>query len=338
GLAFPKGPSSRWEESLTFQPGALVGEGQGLLFGGEQCTTVRCFVLGDTWTYANGLWAKIAPRASPSARFGASMAADPNTGKTLLFGGCGIVCPLGDTWSFANGKWTQLHPSSSPSARYFASLTYDSSDSMMVLFGGCEGGHRSCPDGDTWIFTSGEWVNATGSTGPTPPARFGAGSDGSSGFTILFGGMGASGGLNDLWWFENFTWQLLPVGPLSAPPAVVFPTFAYDPIDLEFLLWSGCPSSGCPGFGVYEYVFNGSLADVTLPHGGPAVPVGWYPWLPAGAWIPPNPSYGATAMFEPLDGPVGYVLIFGGRTLSGESSTVTEEFIGGAWNSLTPWT
>ncbi|MCI4364326.1 MAG: kelch motif-containing protein, partial [Thermoplasmata archaeon] len=47
GLAFPKGPSSRWEESLTFQPGALVGEGQGLLFGGEQCTTVRCFVLGD---------------------------------------------------------------------------------------------------------------------------------------------------------------------------------------------------------------------------------------------------------------------------------------------------
>jgi hypothetical protein len=327
GVPFAGNPSSRWAESLTYLQGQVVGTGEIVMFGGQQCLPNRCLVLGDTWLYVGGEWERLAPRVSPTPRFGAAMAAAPG-GYVLLFGGCGIVCPLGDTWKFQNNRWTEFHLGTGPSARYFASLLYDLSDNAFVLFGGCLGGHQLCPAGDTWLFVNNEWINITGSTGSTPPARFGAGADTSSGYAVMFGGMGTGGALNDMWWFVNFAWQLLPTGPV-APPPMDFPTFAYDPIDGGYLLWGGCSYSNCPNGLTLFYPFNGSL---TIPA------TGWVPWTPVGPWFPPPPMYGAAATFDPLDGALGYVLFFGGRSSLGSSTEFTDQYIGGAWNILNPWT
>jgi hypothetical protein len=340
GAPFPTGPTARWGEGLTFLPGILSGTGEGVLFGGQQCTSSRCLDLGDTWLFSQGVWSKQTPKAAPSARYGAAMAAYPPGGYVLLFGGCGIVCPLGDTWKYEAGRWTLLHPPSSPSPRYFASLSYDAKDGFDILFGGCLGGHTVCPASDTWVWDEGQWINITGSLSLAPPGRFGAGVDTSSGDALLYGGMGASGPLSDTWWFWNLTWLALPLGQTGPPPAVVFPTFSYDVGASELLLWAGCAPQGCPTGEAFVYPFNGTFPGSIPPPPPPAPPppaIGWTPWLPSLTWLPPAPTSGSTGIWDPADGPMGYVLFFGGRTLSGATTGETAQFTGGAWNLLGPW-
>ncbi|MCI4341342.1 MAG: kelch motif-containing protein [Thermoplasmata archaeon] len=341
GPSFPAVPQARWEAASAFLGGSLPGSGSGLLFGGQQCLAARCLPLGDTWQFSRGVWSPVTVTHAPSARYGAAMAAYPAGGYIVLFGGCGILCPLGDTWKFSNGQWTQLHLYPSPSARYFASLSLDAADGFLILFGGCLGGHQLCPASDTWVFDVGRWINATGGfPGPTPAARFGAGYDSSSGYAVLYGGMGVAGPLNDTWWFENLTagWVQLPAGSNVQPIPSVFPTFAYDPLDQLFLLWSGCNGVFCPTGVPFEYPFNGTFPNINAPPQPGHPPPGWSLWFPTGFWFPPPPTYGGTPFWDPNDGPEGYLLIVGGRAVSGASTNYSEQFVGGAWNDLTPWT
>lgn len=343
---FPANPGTRWQPGLAYLPtGGLVGQGVGLLFGGEHCTNTHCIALGDTWKFTSGLWVPLRPSVAPAPRFGAAMASFPPYNEVILFGGCGAVCPMGDTWSFANGRWTQLQERIAPAPRYFASLSYDATSGFLVLFGGCEGGHRSCPDGDTWIFSQGHWDNATGSLGtPSPPARFGAGYDSGSGEALIYGGMGTSGALNDTWLFtfplfSSPQWDPLPSGSAVAVPAVVFPTLGYDPVHELIMLWSGCGAPTCPQAVPFEYWFNGTIGAIPPGPPGPGqLQFGWNLWIPPHPYLPPPPTYGTAAMWYPAGGPTGYVLLVGGRSVNGQSSTVCEEFVGAAFVDLTPWT
>src|SRR5207249_2022981 len=78
-----------------------------VLFGG----TARHGALGDTWTWDGSTWTKQAPKTSPPARFGASMAYDAATGNVVLFGS--FSAP-GDTWTWDGWTWTTQAPARSP--------------------------------------------------------------------------------------------------------------------------------------------------------------------------------------------------------------------------------
>ena len=77
----------------------------------------------------------------------------------------------------------------------------------------------------------------------TPPARTDAGLvyDASDGYTILFGGYGSAGALNDTWEFTNGGWT--PLTPTSAPPVWTMGTsMVYDGADGYVLLLSAYPT------------------------------------------------------------------------------------------------
>ena len=91
--------------------------------------------MGTTWAWDGTNWLKLSLHPSPPARFNASMAAAPDGGLVLLFGGQGSHSHLGDTWIFT-GKWTQDTKTPSPEPRTQAVLVPDLSSRSFILFGG----------------------------------------------------------------------------------------------------------------------------------------------------------------------------------------------------------
>ena len=109
----------------------------------------------DTWAYdakANA-WTKLEPSgAVPPARAYHTMAYDPVTQRTIMFGGAGTADVLADTWAYdakANA-WTKLEPSGAvPPARADHTMAYDPDMHRMILFGG---GRASSKLDDTWAY------------------------------------------------------------------------------------------------------------------------------------------------------------------------------------------
>ena len=95
----------------------------------------------DTWAYdakANA-WTKLEPSgAVPPARVGHTMAYDPVTQRTIMFGGQ-MNGVFADTWAYdakANA-WTKLEPSGAvPPARTDHTMAYDPDMHRMIMFGG----------------------------------------------------------------------------------------------------------------------------------------------------------------------------------------------------------
>jgi hypothetical protein len=145
-------------------------------------------LLNDTWTYDGTTWTQQLPVASPTTRYGASMAYDASTDQMVLFGGDhDNKTYLNDTWTYDGTTWTQQSPSTSPGAQQDAAMGYDPITSQVVLMADDSG-----PYGDTWTYDSTGWT--LDSPTNSPPDGFG-GVDGSSmdydsatNQMILFGG------------------------------------------------------------------------------------------------------------------------------------------------------
>jgi hypothetical protein len=373
-IPVPVTPGPRYEAAAAFDDYARSV----VLFGGESCGSSACSFLGDTWTYANGLWSEAFPTSAPSARFGAAIAYDPLNGNVYLFGGCGRTCPLSDLWVYHQGgptvagTWTELYPPISPSGRYFATMTYDPADQAIVLFGGCEGSLGACPADDTWILSGTDtWTDLNLPSSASPPARFGAAAATVPGplqgpgllsklqaetgpEIVLFGGMGSGGLLQDTWVYAPAsTAPTLPYGasrPAAGsvhmawrevqsprvPDGRVFGTLAYDAADNALILFGGCASSGCPSLAPWNF----TLEIIPPP------PPGQSPPPTAGPWFPVNPPpsaqwgelpgglYGSTGVWDPEAGPLGYVLVLGGRAINGETMPPEYEFSGMTWIPL----
>ncbi len=151
--------------------------------------------LNDTWVWSGAArkWTRQTPAASPPARYGATMAADPATGKVVLFGGFDAASvPLGDTWIW-NGSartWSKQTPLLSPRARGWAAMTSEHVAHRIVLFGGGDGSVAGLR-GDTWTWDGGAntWI-AQPAAGPEPRQGAGLAYDPTSRGVVLFGGVG----------------------------------------------------------------------------------------------------------------------------------------------------
>jgi hypothetical protein len=356
-VTFPTAPSSRYQEAMAFDD-ALDGV---VLFGGEACGASACSFFGDTWLFSLGVWQKLSPSISPSPRFGAAMDYNPWTGAILLFGGCGTTCPLGDSWQLArSGKtgtptWTQLFPSVAPPARYFAAMAFDAYDKLTVLFGGCEGARGPCPVGDTWTYNSTlrNWKLVPPVEGVAPQARFGAAVAALSRTTtdisgpivgiLLFGGQGTGGMLSDTWNFSSGHWTEQEATVTPGPRE--FGTLVLDPIDSSLVLVGGCEPSQCPALD--PWLFSLEPAPTAGPPPGlgqppPPPPPPW-PWTAtsnitsATSLSAPGARYGTTAVWDPVDGPVGYVMLVGGRLSSGITLNEVDTLAGYLWTNVGPY-
>ena len=91
--------------------------------------------LGDTWSFAGGVWNLLSPRSAPAARSQAAIAYDTPGHRLILFSG--IACPFrSDTWAWDGADWKLLQPATSPPPRTQAAIAGDPGGGSLVLFGG----------------------------------------------------------------------------------------------------------------------------------------------------------------------------------------------------------
>lgn len=193
-------PTIRVASMMTYD----AGDGYVVLFGGTNAANT--IALSDTWKFVGGAWTKLAPVASPPARFQGIMAYDSHDSYVLLFGGSNAAgTSLVDTWTFSAVVWTPHTLVTHPSARDSGMMSYDANDSYVVFFGGATStGDRS----DTWTFVAGIWTQHFPATHPTTRDSAAMAFDASDSYVLLFAGSNTAGtaDYSDTWSFVGGVW------------------------------------------------------------------------------------------------------------------------------------
>jgi len=203
-------------------------------------------------------------------------------------------------------------------------MTYDAAPNAgyLLLFSGSDGAIKvSYPSynvsyGDTWTYRAGNWSkfslpeynNATAPLARTYAAMSYYNHSGHR-YVVLFGGQygGPAGGfLRDTWIFNGNNWTNVTPSQLNAtnsPPALYYPSMAWDPVDGYAVLYGGCTVSGC---NYNPYVSNQTWAFEGLKGSGSNQQAQWVhlvtPVHPPGLYSP-----GLT-----FDNATGSLILFGG--------------------------
>lgn len=175
---------------------ALVWENnRAILFGGHVAPNT---VFDDTWEWDGTGWRQLSPTNRPAARADYGMAYDPVRQRVVLYGGWVPWNSVWyhDTWEWDGNDWTQMSPVNSPGDLTAARMTYDPNLHGIVLFGGYT--PSSTFVNDTWIWNGTNWTRAQT---PCAPSNRQSVSffDGVRHHTVVYGGLGASGSLDDTW-------------------------------------------------------------------------------------------------------------------------------------------
>ncbi len=134
-----------------------------VLFGGigRRDRQGRLERFNDMWSFDGSTWTEIKPAALPGTRYGAQVAVNPQTNRTILFGGLKLEKAgeldkqvyANDTWEWDGTTWRQLATEGAAFARENSGLAWDPSTEGMILFGGWSGYLQS----DTWRFDDNRW-------------------------------------------------------------------------------------------------------------------------------------------------------------------------------------
>ncbi|MCI4325980.1 MAG: PKD domain-containing protein [Thermoplasmata archaeon] len=212
-------------------------------------------------------------------------------------------------WFDLSSNWSQYLPGE----RTFSAMAYDPALDGILIFGGYNNSGVGA-DGDTWLFTNGQWENLTPTGSTQPPARWAAllAWDPVNQEMVLFGGRNSLTELNDTWTYGSAGWtQLLPATEPSARQQQ-FSLFAYDPtLHADYLYGGICFLCFPANYNNDSWTFvNGSWTNITTSvTGGPA-------FLDAGAWNPTTSS----------------LVAYTSNRTDCTGSTATMSFNGTAWN------
>src|SRR5438132_4915241 len=230
-------PSWRHSHALTYDQLA----DRIILFGGFGQSGIN----DETWAYDfnHNAWFKMNPVSKPVGRADHSMAFDPRSDRTLLFGGR----VGGELWSYDINKdnWT-FEGRRRPADLSDHAMVYNSKANRIVLFGGLAHGLVS---DETWTyaFDSNEWTPRAPPKRPAP--RWGSGMvyDSRADRVILFGGIvmyPSSGGFKtgDTWSYDfaNDSWTPLAT---TGPSPREGPAMAYDSESDRTILFGGDTSA-----------------------------------------------------------------------------------------------
>ena len=189
-----------------------------------------------------------ASATGPAARWDHTLAADPDTGRLILFGGRdGAGTPYGDTWVYdaAAQTWTAVE-GAAPSPRFGQAVAVDPSNRFLYLFGGQAGADFF---NDTWRLDLDAltWEQiATSETAPTPRYGTSAVLDG-EGNLLVSHGFTFEGRFDDTWSLDPATgaWTDLSPAPETRPLKRCLHEAVWDAGASRMLLYGGCSS----GFG-----------------------------------------------------------------------------------------
>jgi hypothetical protein len=154
---------------------------------------------------------------------------------------------------------SSIGSSTPPDKRWGAAMTYDAAPNAgyLLLFSGSDGSIKvnSVSYGDTWTYQSGIWTDISQCTSSScPEARTYAGmsyyNHSGKQYVVLFGGQyggPTSGFLRDTWIFNGSWHNVTPMqlNATNSPPALYYPSMAWDPVDRYAVLYGGCVASGC---------------------------------------------------------------------------------------------
>jgi hypothetical protein len=260
-------------------------------------------------------WYQWSAASAPPDLVDMAMAYDQATRSTLLLG-------EGATWIFNDG-WTQVFPISSPSSRIGAAIAFDGTAGNIVLFGGCSQTGSTCTFlNDTWTWDGTNWAQQFPPRSPSPRVTSLA-YDGATKTTLLFGGTGSAGNLQDTWTWDGIAKTWTEHDPPVRPSARQAP-LAYDRANQTVVMFGGgewqavVPHSGGAALGD-TWVWNGTT------------------WAQSFPTTSPTPrSYFSMA----YDARIGLVVLFGGA-ISGDWPNSTDDtwtWNGTNWTQLDPAT
>jgi len=267
-------------------------------------------------------WSSLAVSGTPpSARSGQSAICDPVRDRVVMFGGISGGAALSDAWELTlagTPEWAPLATSGAvPPGRLGHAAIYDPVRDRMLVLGG-----RSGPLylSDVWALSLGDspaWTPLSPSgTPPSARAFHAAVYDAARDRVVVFGGIGPSGHLNDVWALslEGLVWTQLSLA--SPPPARQASAAIYDPVADRVVVFGGYD-----GNTLFDDAWALSLASTA-----------WSKLLPGGTV--PTSRTGSSAIYDPLS---DRMLVFGGRTLAGSSNeTWGLHFVGGGRLGVEP--
>jgi hypothetical protein len=162
-------------------------------------------MFGDTWEWDGARWTA-SPAKGPAPRALAGLAYDSARGRTVLFGGTGVLAPnapsFADTWEFDGTAWRRVDVTG-PSARDHVAMDYDAERRAVVMHGG---GLGDADKKETWTFDGTRWTLASAGGPPRRYARLAF--DARAKALILYGGFDREPS-TELWRFDGRTWNLV---------------------------------------------------------------------------------------------------------------------------------
>jgi hypothetical protein len=200
-----------YEQIATVTPRAEASvaawQGGALMFGGRGTDGS---VLGDTWLWDGAHWVALAPKDSPSARRGHTMARAND--QIILFGGLDAEGNyLGDTWTWDGVTWTQRSLGPDPAA--YAAMA--EVGGTVLLYGG-NGAQVDVVWGETWAWDGKNWQRTQAlSEGLSARARYSLTKCADR--AVMFGGVVNGKILGDTWTWHANEW--VEEHPMISPPA-----------------------------------------------------------------------------------------------------------------------
>jgi hypothetical protein len=138
-----------------------------VVFGGvgRRSFNSRIERYGDMWSFDGTNWTEMKPSTLPGTRYGAQVAVNPITNRTILFGGIRVdtidekkkiqkQVYADDTWEWDGSTWRQLQTDATPGPRENAGMAFDPQRNWIIITGGWSGYFHS----DTWRFVEGRWI------------------------------------------------------------------------------------------------------------------------------------------------------------------------------------
>lgn len=242
-----------------------------LLFGGRDGDDAGAS-LDDSGLASGAAWSAL---SSTYARRGYVRGVfDSARGRVVTYGGLNVALITGvsnyaETWEFdgSASSWARSSSGSLPGRRSGYGLAYDSKRKVTVLFGGYD--QSWMDDIHEWNGTA--WTKACTTSacksGPRPSARslpvlvY----DEARGVSLLFGGNGSKGLLDDTWCWDGVGWTLLT--PADAPSARHSSAATYDPVSQRVLLFGGAVDDAreAGDFWAWNGDVWSSIAQTTTP-------------------------------------------------------------------------
>lgn len=122
---------------------------------GQPSSEDRVTRYADFHVLDNGRWTEIKTGTIPPARYGSMVATNPETGRTLVFGGKNEKEEYtNEQWEWNGSAWVKLETGNTPPPRLNGGLAFDPSTGSMALYGGYAGLYFQ----ELWLLRGTQWT------------------------------------------------------------------------------------------------------------------------------------------------------------------------------------